>query len=268
MRFVEKVKSSEKTFDKINEVDAIKHSLFKDKLTKSKLCWRNKEMYRKVIAGLDIHTMTRLMAQMTPEQRALLINTAKQFNLEATTEVKQVNVLDILRTIGITYDVDHSNGLKTTAVMLTADGVKQLGIDLDTVFNGCSKKTYDVKNGILVNLDLYQQKALLDAIIAKQPELADKLGFYNLKGSKAVYEKLNKENVHNKNDIWWFWTGERYTGNNKHDSYPAPKIITSSEINDFKNSRFCHRNIDDGKGYDYNPDFYRNDGAVVLGTHP
>lgn len=171
-----------------------------------------------------------------------------------------------LSALGETYSIDHGNGFKSTAVMLRVDKIIQLGIDLTTIFKDLpANDGYQTKDGILLGLDMYQQKALLDAITEKKPELANKLGFYNLNGSKAVHKKLKDNNVHKGNDALWFHTGDRAKGFLWGSDYPKAGIVTSIELGTIKlGDRFCNRYIDDGgwfvdqaKGFDL--------GAVILG---
>jgi len=177
-----------------------------------------------------------------------------------------------LSQIGKVYEVPFSDGRSTLSVILTYKGVRSIGIDLNTVFKGCggreefNEKT-DVRNGVLVNLDLYQQVALLKAIIEKKPELADVLGLYNLRGSRKVYEVLSRAGVPSQLRIWWMWTGERYIkGQNDEGSYPEEDIVTLPNPSKLKGSRFADRVIGCDYWFGNYPVSHYDDGAVVLGA--
>jgi len=176
-----------------------------------------------------------------------------------------------LSTIGKVYEIPFSDGRSTLSVILTYEGIRSLGIDLNTVFKGCRGKEVfneqtDVKNGVLVNLNLYQQVALLKAIIGKKPELAQVLGLYNLRGSRKVYEVLSKAGVPRQLNIWWMWTGERYIQELQELDYPEERIVTLSSLPALKGNRFVGRFIDIGNwGGTYIVNHYIN-GAAIFGA--
>ena len=176
-----------------------------------------------------------------------------------------------LSQIGKVYEVPFSDGRMTLSVILTYKGIRSLGIDLNTVFKGCGGKEVfneqtDVKNGVLVNLNLYQQVALLKAIIGKKPELAQVLGLYNLRGSRKVYEVLSKAGVPRQLNIWWMWTGERYIQELQELDYPEERIVTLSSLHALKGNRFVGRFIDIGNwGGTYIVNHYIN-GAAIFGA--
>ena len=174
--------------------------------------------------------------------------------------------------IGDSYDVELANGVQTKCSVLTYDKVKKFGIDLDKVFIGCGGKekfdpATDIKNGFLVNLDLYQQAALLKAIVQKCPkEIQGEIGLYNLRASRDVYEILDEKGLVAK-DIYWFWTGEQYKPDQAESKYSAPGLVTADKLSkeDIKSGRFCYRNVNNDHWFDNDPVNYGNNGAVVLG---
>ena len=178
----------------------------------------------------------------------------------------------ILSQIGRVYEIPFTDGRKTLSVILTYEGVRSLRIDLNTVFKGCGGKEVfnegtDVKNGVLVNLDLYQQVALLKAIIEKKPELAQVLGLYNLRGSIKVYEVLSKAGVPSQLRIWWMWTGERYIeGQNDEGSYPEAGIVTLENLFALKGYRFVYSYINNVYWNHNLPDYLSVIGAAVFGA--
>lgn len=186
-------------------------------------------------------------------------------NMPDIETVQNQDVGKFLAELGDTYEIKHSNGLKTTAVMLTIDKIRKFGIDLDTVFNGLEKTEYDVCNGILVDLDLPQIQRLLDAIKQKKPELKD-LGAYNLRASKDVCNVLDRKNITITKNVWWFWTGEEYSKKYKDEEqlYPEPSVISNIDVNN--NGRYCNSFIGNGGWDDCNPSGHFNYGAVVLGV--
>ena len=101
---------------------------------------------------------------------------------------------------------------------------------------------------MIVNLDAYQQAALAKHLQAKvRPELKNKVGFYNLRASRTVYEKLNAKDVHHTKDIWWFWTGDKFDASREESQYAAPEKMVSPDnmVNFFKdkNSLLCCRPV-------------------------
>ena len=161
---------------------------------------------------------------------------------------------------------------KTLSVILTYEGIRSLGIDLNTVFKGCEEKEVfnegtDVKRGVLVNLDLYQQVALLRAIIEKKQELRDVLGLYNLRGSGEVSKVLRIKGVPSQLGIRWMWTGERYIkGQDSETAYPEEGIVTLSSLPALKWVRFVDRVIVNDYWNDFLPGFHCIDGVAVLGA--
>ncbi|MBU0580948.1 MAG: hypothetical protein KKA19_07200 [Candidatus Margulisbacteria bacterium] len=197
--------------------------------------------------------------------------------------------------IGEAYDVTLSNGVQTRCAVITLAKLdvfcKSKGIDWRKVLNenygpykakqikaGKIKSAfYEVEpnkangfegcvfGGYLVNLDMYQQAALLKAIVAKCPEYKDSVGLYNVKASDNVYKKLNEAGFPKKR-IYWFWTGEKFKDRSL-SSYAAPGLSTAESVKkeDIQSYRFCFRYIDNGYWCDGDPDYCGSDGAVVLG---
>ena len=208
--------------------------------------------------------ITRGISDMTPAELARIKLAMDQVLASRT-------LYGFLSQIGRVYEVPFSDERKTTAVMLTLEGIRSLGIDLDAVFKGCGgEETFneatDVKNGVLVNLDLYQQVALLRAILERKPELASVIGLYNLRASRRVYEVLNRENVHNELDIYWIWTGEKWIRGIEEGSYPKETVVTLRDLESLEGNRFCYRNVNNDYWNDHPPDSHGPTGAVVFGA--
>ena len=174
--------------------------------------------------------------------------------------------------IGHVHKVSLTDGRKTLSVILTDERIRCLGIDLNTVFKGCGGKEVfsrekDVKNGVLVNLDLYQQVALLKAIIEKEPELTQVLGLYNLRGSRKVYEALSRAGILGQLGIWWMWTGERYIkGQDDEEAYPREGIIILANMPTLKGSRFADRGLGTGSWDKNFPSIRNKGGATIFGV--
>ncbi|HAR63235.1 MAG: hypothetical protein DKM50_08235 [Candidatus Margulisiibacteriota bacterium] len=200
-------------------------------------------MYKKIMAG-DVASGNRIVPQQTQAQIA---------------EVARASMLQLIEKLGTSYNLNHEYGINTKAVLVSYEGVSSLGVDLSHVFEGLEVP----KAGFVLNLRLDKQKALLDAVIKKYPELKEELGFYNLEGSKAVYKKMREQNDH-LTDIMWFWTGEIYTYGKRNDSEPVAGIVNSDKIGDLKESYFYIRTLE-GDYWDVKPGECSPSGALVLG---
>lgn len=169
-----------------------------------------------------------------------------------------------LSKLGAVYEVKIGNK-KYDAVMLKVSSLKEWGIDLETVFKDCPyNKEYSTRDGFIVDVDLYQQAALLKALNKKNPKL--KIGMFNHLAAEDVYKALNKANVHNKSDIWWFWTGEKFPGNWNEKSFAKPGLVFANNLEDIEGSRFVVRRIDYGYADTYDPVLHYLNGAVVFGA--
>ena len=204
--------------------------------------------------------------------------------------------LELIKQLGEVTLVPLSNGRQSSSILLCEDqlqaffAVPNLKAYLEgTVFAGpdCpNNKTYQVRtNGtlkIMVDMDLYQQKALLKAIVAKAPQLRTVLGFYNLKASRKVHDVYkNKPFVGNANDkIWWIWLAEVFNPahGNANDpvaeaKYPDDGIITLENSNpdyqmqDFApDKRFVLRYIVNGDWRGNDPQNHDDLGGGLLGV--
>jgi hypothetical protein len=213
----------------------------------------------------DRGQIIRVTADMTPAELAEVQATVSRL-LSART------LQGILSQIGRVYEVPFSDGRSTFGVILTYEGVRSIGIDLNTLFKCCggreefNEKT-DVRNGVLVNLDLYQQVALLKAIIEIKQELADVLGLYNLRGSRKVYEALSRAGILGQLGIWWMWTGERYiVGQNSEWAYPEEEIVTLLSLSALISNRFGIRGLIIEGWYQGYPNLHNFNGAAVFGA--
>lgn len=182
------------------------------------------------------------------------------------------NISAVLSRLGRVWEVPFGNGKMTKAIILTLEGVRSLGIDFNRVFIGCGGKEgfeerTDVKNGILVNLDLFQELALLKEIVRLRPELREVLGLYNSGGSKKVYEVLHREGVPKELGFRFMWTGEIFTKGIPDTAYDTPKILTVNEIPLLTvGGSFIYRYIDHGDRDRSTAYYHSPDLAVIFGA--
>jgi hypothetical protein len=185
------------------------------------------------------------------------------FNLKILESNEKISSSDLSK-LGEIYEVKTGNK-KYDAVMLKVSNLKEWGIALETVFEDCPyHKKYSTRNGFIIDIDLYQQAALLKAINKKNPKL--KIGMFNHRAAGDVYKVLYNAGVHNKSDIRWFWTGEKFPGNWDEKSFAEPGLVFEDKLNGIADIRFVYRNIDFGRaGYD-DPVVHNLNGAVVFGA--
>ncbi len=175
----------------------------------------------------------------------------------------------VLAQLGEVHEVPLGKNKNSVAVLLKLAEVKEfLNVkDLTEVF-ACVKglrQESGEKNGFIMDVDLYQQRALLAAIMAKEPRLKDVFGFYNLRGSRKLYEVLSAQGFYKRTGIYWVWTGEKHVPNQAEDAYPQPEILTSDSIGEIRDSHFVVRGVDDeGWGGDH-PSFPDVGGGVAFG---
>jgi hypothetical protein len=129
--------------------------------------------------------------------------------------------------LGKVYDIEHGNGLRTKAVMVTTAGLAKLGINIKTLFPNNKKAMIGVRKSLTFD----QQKLLLEEIVKKRPQYTELLGFYNLKASQEVNSGLAGISYCGA----WFWTGEMKVGN-RLAAYPEPAIITGDKVSDLDGS--------------------------------
>ncbi len=192
----------------------------------------------------------------------------------ATRPAAAVNVAGVLQSLGATWEVRMSDGTRTMACVLTLEGVSRFGIDLNSVFSGCggpregfSEKENINKQGVLVHLDLYQQVALLRAIIRQRPELVDKVGLYNLRSGKKAREVLHRANAYNTHGTrgyMWFFTGEQYKGTRDESRYAPEGMVKVSELGSLKGHSLCGRGVGNGNWDNLKAEGHNVDGVVML----
>lgn len=194
--------------------------------------------------------------------------------------VKQ-SFIGFLSSLGLTFQVQLTGNLKTIAVVLTKTGLDRLGINIQEVFKEYKGKNIftekqNIKNNVIVGLDLFQVLLLLNAIIQKRPELQNKICLYNLLASSLVVPSFSAGVgivIKELEGLSWFWTGEAIVKFQSGDEYPEPGLV-SLDVNDvLKSARifktaFAYRMFGVGD-YDrwggMQADYHDNKGIVVLG---
>jgi hypothetical protein len=201
------------------------------------------------------------------------------------------DTLELIKQLGEVTLVPLSNGRMSSSILLCEDKLKTfLAIpDINTLFAGpdCpNNKTYQVKtNGtlkIMVDMDLYQQKALLKAIVAKAPQFKTVLGFYNTRASRKVFDVYKALAFVGTaaNQIYWIWTGEVFNtvfGNINDPAaeaqYPDEAIITLENSDpryqmeaDLSGKHFVSRNFARGAWLVDDPVSRNDRGAGLLGV--
>ena len=131
----------------------------------------------------------------------------------------------ILYQMGQAYEIPFSDGRKTLAILPTYENLRNLGIDLSNIFEGGTHEITVSNRGALISYSLYEQRALLRALIEVCPGLRNVLGFYNVGGSVPVYKYLWNLNVR-WNFIDSFWVYEKLA---KEDFLPEEGIVTLDE---------------------------------------
>ncbi len=185
----------------------------------------------------------------------------------------------VLSQLGEVHEVPLGKNKNSVAVLLKLAEVKKfLGVeDLAEVFAGVEglRQESGEKNGFIADVDLYQQRVLLAAIVnvgAIHELPLHSLGFYNLRGSRKLYEVLSAQGFYERTGIYWVWTGEKYEasyGNSNtkaaEDQYLEPGIVTLENIVKIRGSRFVFRFV----GNDYwgvnVPANHDENGGVVVG---
>ncbi len=175
----------------------------------------------------------------------------------------------VLAQLGEVHEVPLGKNKNSVAVLLNLAKVKTfLGVEnLAEVFarvEGLRQKSRE-KNGFIVDVDLYQQRALLAAIVAKEPRLKDVFGFYNLQGSRKLYEVLSAQGFCGRTGIYWVWTGEKHVPDQAEDAYPEPEILTLDSIGEIRDGHFVCRCVDSGRWNGSRPADRVDGGGVVLG---
>jgi len=83
------------------------------------------------------------------------------------------------------------------------------------------------RKGYIIELDVYQQVWILKKLIEYFPELKKSIGFYNIRGSKKVFEALSELEISGNWGIRKMFTGE---------SYLEPEFLKGGDFNSFLNS--------------------------------
>ncbi len=206
--------------------------------------------------------------------QGLLLDRLKSAGIQpaTATPTPAANMRGILEQLGEVYDVPLGANKNSVAVMLKLDNVKKfLGVaDLKRVFVVAGvRQEYQVNQaGFIVDVDLHQQKVLLEAIVnvgAIHELPLHSLGFYNLRGSRKLYEVLSAQGFYGRTNIWWIWTGEKHVPDRAEDAYPEPEILTSDSIGEIRDGHFVFRNVDHDFWYDFRPTIHYAVGGVVFG---
>jgi hypothetical protein len=183
--------------------------------------------------------------------------------LVTTKVLTQSSAREVLEALGDHYEVT-CEGRPAMVCLPTKEGIKRvLGDTPGNIFKRYWVRTeYKTQQGILVDINFYQVKAILQEISKQQP----KIGLSNLRGSRKVHEVLNKACVYNEKEIYAFWTGEKYVGYGDESKYSPEGFIMVSELNILSNTRFCDRGIFDDGWFDLDPSSHFDLRAVVLGS--
>lgn len=173
-----------------------------------------------------------------------------------------------LDALGTVYPLTGTN---FDAVMLRKEEVEFfLQKKLEDVFAECpANRSYEIQNGYIVNIDLHQQKALLEAINQKNPKL--KLGFFTRQAADKVCEILNRAQVHKRSNIWWFWTGEKLNApvldiEKKDLDFTEYHLVFEDRLQNLDQHRFAFRFIGGGLKYYFAPGQLNTQTAVVFGA--
>jgi len=205
--------------------------------------------------------------------------------------------LTVSESKNLLYEVDLTQDegeIKTHCAVMTVDGVQNvlgnilgravvdLKAELNSIFQQAGVPTRPIgindnidQNGVLVNLDLPQQIALITYLVKPYPHLKERIGFYNLRASKAVSTELRKKGLsEDPNDsgkrISWFWPLQK----DQEKARPEASIVSGSDFSLEDNTishsnHFCFRNIPYGEWNGLPLDFHGDDGAmVVAGLYP
>lgn len=196
-----------------------------------------------------------------PNLTVLSDSEVEQIAAALNTMEKSINRFEALGTV---YKIP---GTEFTAVMLKKDSVeKELGESLEKFFADCpTHQSYQVKNGYIVNIDWYQQLALLEAISEKIPKL--KIGLFNYRAAENVAKVLKESDAHKKFQISWFWTGEPFKKSLGEDKQmlDEPNLIFEDRLNEFDAPSFFNYDFVEGKAYSIDYDGHNSLGGIVFG---
>jgi len=229
------------------------------------------------------------------ELKALAIETLQKSPLGVKEFFEELTGKESILFHDIDLTQDDGVRIKTCCALLSVKGVKSvlskisptevedLKAELNLIFGEAGIRLIDEdneinRNGVLVNLDIAQQIALIIYLVEKHPnaspELKEVIGLYNLRASRAVCTKLNdtglkKDQRDGGKEVWWFWTGEKWVNGQGEEAYPEPDIIS---INHFskeekaisQTDRFCNRDILYDGWLGFTPDFHNGYGAMVV----
>jgi MoxR-like ATPase len=214
--------------------------------------------YKDGSAGLDELLAMRLVFQEVYSE--VLVNNVAQ----ESTEISGLE--QTMRQLGMYQEVSLA-GKSAGAVIVTEAGLKQLlgTADLSGLFAACPKKDYKVTpTGVMVDLDLHQQKAILKALTDKYPQVVDKkLGLITAEGVAQTGNNLNE--LLQKNCVSWFYSGERKALPKGSDKYLSAGIVTAKEL--FipkKDNSFTIHQINSKSSGEKVPETHDEQGAMVL----
>jgi hypothetical protein len=167
----------------------------------------------------------------------------------------------MIQKIGIILDVPNTNFL---AILLKKEGVEKVtGKSLEQIFSECPKnKSYKTKNGLILDIDLYQQFALLKAINNTNPKL--NLGFFNAPALQNVRDALYDSNVHMRLGVHWFWGGDNFF-EIRLKKPDQPSLISADKISFKKDEPYINIQIHYGIPSAMTPDYHDDQGGVVFG---
>jgi ankyrin repeat protein len=160
----------------------------------------------------------------------------------------------ILSILGKMYAVPFSSGQHTLASLVSVNGLKRvLGVDdtgLKEIFaTNSDEQEWKVRkeSGSIVGLTEMQLLIILKALVKRQPEIADQIGLYNLRGSKRLYDVYGGNSESRKTGVEWIWTGEKLVVGQHEKHYPDEGLVTARELQDTRTT-LCYRSLSKGDG--------------------
>jgi hypothetical protein len=193
--------------------------------------------------------------------------------------------LGVIQQLGEVYESSFADGTKTRFTVVTASGLEALlgkekilsaindpqngskNTDRSYADHSASNRTGIINQGHIVNLDLYQQVALLKAIEEKTG-LTKILGFYNINGGACVPNTKANE-LWNTKRLASFWTAEKHLNTDEPAKYNKAGIVHANDPKLARSlrdkSRFGTYPINVNFLGDNDPGVAEHAGAFVLG---
>ena len=255
---------------------------------------RGSEMYKKVINVRHKQFVIDVMEGLTSTQLECLRELVEQFQVRSSQELYPEH-RELMARLGIVREVDLGNGLRTYQTIVTFPGLRDvLGLSvndmearrqIENIFKKWSALRTDsypmraamtinrAKEGVITNLDLYQQIALMLEILeskgikgitidragkiripaqyAEEP-LVVRFGLNSLQTSAIVSNTYKSEDLQKKYEVLSFFTGEAIGTTNNAGLIPAPELPGLSGTS-FYYRRLGNERGDDSIASDYSP---------------